>query len=221
MGITTLFKRIEWYHKKYGWAKLMKRTLIELRDRIDKRRYLNFLELHNLEVDSTWRQAGLTVACYKKESDIPANDIEQLIKLKSRLILFPFLNRYFQRGATLWLAKKNEDIASLIWSLNGGFNGFYEGLPISPNDSIIFAGETFPQFRGRGYFGTMIMLISEKLKLAGVSRVYVAVSFHNDAGINAQAKVLNRIGAVRYFRLGDYHIAIWARKSLTGNFIKY
>lgn len=214
MGITSLIRRVQWYHNKHGWSKLIWLGVAKTWDRVNKKEYINFLDLHSLEVDDTFKQAGVNVGCFSKESDIPDNDIEQLIKHKNKEILSQFLSRFFKRGATLWLAKKDGDIVSLIWSLNGGFSGFYTGIPICPNDTIVFAGETFPEFRGHNYFAMMILLICEQLKLGGMSRVYVAAHINNKESQKAQSKILKRIGAVRYFQLSNYHIAIWDKKSL-------
>lgn len=218
MAISLFIRKVRWYHNKHGWAKLIKLAAMKVRDCINKKEYINLLDLNTLKVDNTLKQDGITVECYNQESDIPANDMEQLIKLKSEEILLPFLNKFFNRGATIWLAKKDGCIVSLIWSLNGGFNGFYTGMPICPNDTVIFAGETFPEFRGRNYFAIMIILICEKLKLAGISRAYVAAHINNKASQKAQSKILKRIGAVRYFQLNNWHIVVWDKKYLMIDF---
>lgn len=218
MGITSFIRRVQYYHNKHGWAKLIKLAPIKAWDRINKKEYMYLLDLHTLENDNSLTQDGVVVECYNKVSDIPAKDMEQLINLKSKEILFPFLNNFFNRGATLWLAKKDLSIVSLIWSLNGGFNGFWMGMPMWPNDAIIFAGETFPEFRGRNYFAIMIILICKKLRLAGISRAYGAAHLNNKASQKAQSRIWKRIGAVRYFNLTKWHIVIWDKSSLMIDF---
>jgi len=214
VGISSFIRKIAWYHNKHGWGKLIKLAAMNVLDRINKKEYMYLLDLNKLEVDNAFKQKGVMVECYNKESDIPANDMEQLIKLKSKEILLPFLKRFFDRGATLWLAKKDGYIVSLIWSLNGGFKGFYMGLPICPNETVIMAGQTFSEFRGHSYFAIMIMLICEKLKASGISRAYMGAHVNNKASQRAQAKILKRIGAVRHFHINRWHIAIWDKKSL-------
>lgn len=218
MGISTLIKKVQWYHAKHGWARLINLAIMKTWDRINKKEYMYFLDLNTLEVDNTLKRNGVTVECYNKESDISANDIEQLTKLKSKEILLRFLNRFFNRGAILWLAKRKGEIVGLIWSLNGGFEGFWVGIPICPKDAIILAGETFPEFRGRNYFAIMIILICEKLKATGISRAYGAAHIHNKASQKAQSKIWKRFGAVRHFQISKWHIAIWDKKSLMLDF---
>lgn len=213
MGIDSFVRRVRWYRNKHGWVKLIELAAMSIWRHINKQEYMYFLDLNTLERDHTLNTDNITVACYKKESDIPITDMEQLIGLKSNEILLSFLHRYFSRGATLWLAKKSGEIVSLIWSLNGGFNGFYTGLPMGPNDSTIIAGETFPEFRGRNYFAVMIMLICENLKAAGMSRAYVVAHISNKASQRALSKILKRIGAARHFHINHWHIVIWDEKS--------
>ena len=140
MAISLFIRKVRWYHNKHGWAKLIKLAAMKVRDCINKKEYINLLDLNMLEVDNTLKQDGVTVECYNKESDIPANDMKQLIKLKSEELLLAFLNKFFTRSATIWLAKKDGCIVSLIWSLNGGFNGFYTGMFISEVSEAYYYG---------------------------------------------------------------------------------
>jgi len=218
MRIDSFIRKIKWYHNKHGWAKLVSLAAMNIRDRMNKKEYMYCLDLNTLEFDNTIKKSGVTVESFNKELDIPANDMEQLITLKSKEILLPFLNKFFNRGATIWLAKKDGCIVGLVWSLNGGFNGFWMGMPICPHDTIMIAGETFPEFRGRNYFAIMIILICEKLKLTGTSRAYGASHINNMASQKAQSKIWKRVGAVRYCQLRNWHIAVWDKKLLMIDF---
>lgn len=218
MGVGSFVKRVKWYYNKHGWLRLGKLTVIKLWSRVNRKEYINLIDLNMLEVDNTFNLDGITVVAYKKELEISPEDMEQLVKLKSKEILLPFLEKCFHRGATLWLAKKEESIVSLFWSLNGGFNGFYIGIPICPNETILFSGETFSEFRGRNYFAIMIILICKELKLTGISRAYVGAHIYNEASQKAQSKILKRIGAVRHFELNNCHIVIWDKKYLMTDF---
>ena len=219
MKIRSFIKKIQWYHNKYGgWGNLIMRVAVKGWSIIDKKEYIYLLDFNTLEVGNTLKHDGIVVESYYKISDIPANDMAQLIKLKSKEILLPFLNSFFNRSARLWIAKKDDGIASVIWTLNGGFNGFYMGIPICPNETIFLAGETFSEFRGHNYLAIVMILICEILKQSGIIRAYSGAHMKNKASQKAQSKIFKRIGAVRYFQLHNWQFVIWDKKYLMIDF---
>ena len=86
---------------------------------------------------------------YEVPESIPKADKDQLIRLKSEEILDSHLHHFFKKGATLWIAKIDQQIVGLCWTLIGGFDGFYS-MPMTSRDAIYLAAEVFPEFRGQG-----------------------------------------------------------------------
>lgn len=218
MSVRSLARKVLWYHKKHGWVRLTKLFLAKATERINRKEYMYLLDLNTIGDVNPFLEDGIVVESFTKASDIPPNDMEQLVKLKSDEILSGFLSSFFDRGATIWLAKKDGRIVSLLWSKIGGFNGFWMGHPICPNDAILVAGETFPEFRGRNYFAMMIRVMCGKLKEAGISRAYGAAHINNRASQKSQSKVWKRIGAVRYFGVFKWYVAIWDKNSVMMDF---
>jgi RimJ/RimL family protein N-acetyltransferase len=105
-------------------------------------------------------------------------------------------------------------VVGIFWTLIGGFDGFYSGLPIFPNDAVFLAGETFSEFRGRNVMPTMMSLVLLKLKEAGVSRVYAGSHVKNAASKRTISKVFKRLGTLRSLKFCKWHIAIWDKNSI-------
>lgn len=203
-----------WYHNKHGWIKLTKLFLKRIWWRLNNKVVMYYFDLSMMEVDKSILRENVFVESYEKMQDIPLNDLEILTKLKSKEILLPFLKKFFDRGAILWLTKEDGKLVNLIWTLVGGFNGYYEGLPIVSSDAIFLATETFPEYRGRSILRITIILVCLKLKERGIARVYSVSNINNDISVRSQAKVLKRMGTVRSFGFIKWYIAIWDKKSV-------
>lgn len=214
MSVKSFTGRVLWYQKKHGSIRLIRLSFQKALTWINRKEVLYCLDLNTIEADSGPLGDGVTVDCYHKAYDIPLADMEQLVRLKGKEVLTTFLESFFGRSASLWLMRENGKIASLVWSKVGGFSGYYMGVPIFPNDAIMMAGETFPDFRGRRFISALMRAICESLKKNGISRVYGGAHVSNVASQRAQSKAWRRIGVLRHFGLAKWHIAIWDKNSL-------
>ncbi|MFH1335122.1 MAG: hypothetical protein ABII96_01260 [Candidatus Zixiibacteriota bacterium] len=212
MGVKSFIRKVIWYHKKHGWLKLTKLSLERIWWHLNDKGVMYYLDLSTMEVDKSLLRENVFVESYEKMQDIPLKDIEILTELKSKEILMVFLKRLVDRGATLWLTKEDGKLVNVIWTLVGGLNGYYEGLPIVSSDVIFLAGETFPEYRGRSILRITISLVCLKLKERGISRVYSVPNIKNDISVRSQSKVLKRMGTVRSFGFFKWYIAIWDKK---------
>ena len=149
------------------------------------------------------------VQSYEVPESIPKADKDQLIRLKSEEILDSHLHHFFKKGATLWIAKIDQQIVGLCWTLIGGFDGFYS-MPMTSRDAIYLAAEVFPEFRGQAIASALRLLIYSQLRQHGVARVFVKLHVANVSSLRSVAKTNNqRIGIVRTFRIFGKYITIW------------
>jgi RimJ/RimL family protein N-acetyltransferase len=149
------------------------------------------------------------VKSYETLEGIPRADKDQLIRLKSKEILDSHLHHFFEKGATLWIAKIDQKIVGLCWTLIGGFDGFYS-IPMTSRDAIYLAAEVFPEFRGQGIATAIRLLVYSQLRQQGVSRVFAKVHVANVPSLKSLTKTGNQqIGIVRTFRIFGKHITIW------------
>jgi hypothetical protein len=215
MSVKVFLKKVAWYQKKHGSIELLKLFIVKNWRRLNNKGIMYLFDLKTMPTDRDMSRQGIAVACYKAAADIPINDMTHLIDLKSKEILLPFLKSFFDRGATLWLGKDGEKIVSLCWTKVGGFQAYYSGLIIWPDEAIILAVETFSEFRGLNYCPVMIGLICKKLKEYGVSRVYIGTHIKNISMQRSLSKTnAKRIGIVRTYKLFNRYITIWNEESM-------
>jgi len=214
MGIPKLYKKFLFYYKKHGLKKLILFSLIKFWRRIDNKEIMFLFDLDSMNIKTDECFPPISVEAYESLRKVPEEDMKQLIQLKSEEILKTFLESFFKRGATLWLAKLEDKIVGLEWTLVGGFDGFYS-MPMTLKDAIVLALEVFPEFRGKGIAATMRWLIYERLKKCGVSRIFAKVHISNIPELRSLAKTGNiKIGTVRTLNLFSKHITIWDKKTL-------
>lgn len=215
MSLKNSFKNILFYRKKHGLKRLIKLSFLKLwHDYINIKEVVFVFDLRGNEFGSINTPHNLIVMPYNSKESIPCNDIEQLIELKSREILLPFLDKFFGYDATFWLAKMDGKVVGLQWSLTGGFNGFYS-LPIASNEAIFLAAEVFPAYRGYSIYTHMTHLTCLKLKENGISRIYFKVHVSNTSSLKSASKTKSRnIGTVRTIKILNKYITIWDKDSI-------
>ena len=215
MSVKSFFRKVLWYQKKHGTVHLIKLFLERNWQRFNKKEFMYLLDLKTMSVDNSILRGNISVESYSSQEDIPSKEMEQLVKLKSIEILRPALRSFFDRCATLWLAKQDDKPVSLCWTITGGFKGYYSGLHVWHDEAIILAVETFSKFRGHNYCPIMIDLICERLKEGGISRVYIGTHIKNNPMQRSLSKTnAKRIGAVRYCGILKWYIVIWDKNSL-------
>lgn len=149
------------------------------------------------------------VRSYESPEGIPREDRDQLIRLKSEEILDSFLHRFFEKGATLWIFKIDQEIVGMCWTLIGGFDGFYS-MPITSRDAIYLAAEVFTEFRGQSIATAARLLVYSQLRQDGVSRVFTKSHVANVSSLRSIAKTDNQqVGIVRTLKIFSRNITIW------------
>jgi hypothetical protein len=149
------------------------------------------------------------VKSHESLESIPKEDRQQLVQSKSEEILDSFLDHFFKKGATLWIAKIDKKIVGLCWTLIGGFDGFYS-MPMTSKDAIYLAAEVFTEFRGQAIATATRLLVYTQLRQQGVARVYTKSHVANVSSLKSIGKTANKqIGKVRTIKIFGRHITIW------------
>jgi hypothetical protein len=207
--MTSFYKKVLWYIKKHGLKSLILLSLTRLWETIDNKEVVFLSDLNSMALEMAKDRPSLSVQAYKTPESIPKEDMDQLIRLKSKDILNSILQHLFEKGATLWIAKVEDRVVGLTWTLIGGFDGFYS-VPIPSMDAIWFAQEVFSEARGQGIAGAMRGLIFKHLAQQGVSRIYAKVHYSNVSQLRSMDRTGNiRIGMVRTFKVLNRLITIW------------
>ncbi|MCX7013930.1 MAG: GNAT family N-acetyltransferase [Candidatus Sumerlaeota bacterium] len=125
------------------------------------------------------------------------------------LVLEALLERFFRRGAILWVARIEGEIAGYCWSLVGGNDGHYV-FPLGEADVVIMADEVFPDFRGRGIAPALIEEVLAWHGNQGASRAYIASALWNRASLRSIAKTrFQELATVHETRIFGHRAAIW------------
>lgn len=209
MAIRSLIGKVKWYSRKHGWPNLIKLFLQKIYFTVNEKDAVFALDLKTEKIDQSLSRENIRVERYRSIGDIPSEDMEELIRLKNRDILMPFLKSFFERGADLWLTKEDGALVSLIWTSIGGFSAYYNGIQVLPNDVVFHAGETFKDYRGRNLLAIMMCKVCVRLQEEGISRAYSASHIKNNPSVKSQAKVLKMVGSVRCYNILKWQIAIW------------
>ena len=129
---------------------------------------------------------------------------------KSERAISHFFNRWFSRGATLWLYIINQNVVGVQWTIPRGFGGFYS-VPIGPGEVIIVAGEVFPPFRGKGLYPHMARRLYSELRKAGYRCAYLKVAASNLPMVRSMSGTSAvRLGRVYTRRLAGKWLTIWS-----------
>jgi len=209
-----LINQFNWYRSRYSLGKIVILSVQRIVDRwIMKSRYVFVIELK--EKSYTYSPiVPLRLDVFGSFNEIPGECLEQLTRLMPPGRALTFLRHFFEYGARLWIAKINDRIVGLKWTLAGGFGGFF-CMPIEETAVVSLAEQVFLPFRGQGLWEEITACILSRLQQEGVSRVYFAVHHKNRSMLRAVKKAnIKRIGRVVTFRLPGFHASFWQARYL-------
>ena len=215
MQIYALYQQYQWYRLKHGLVKLIKLAWVKFWHHY----VIRSLYLFSLDLRADDKVIGpcgseVSLESYLTLESIRPQDFAQLIELKGKAVLLPFLRSFFDRGARLWLAKVEERVVGLRWTLVGGFHGFH-CMPIASTEVVLLAVEVFEAYPGRGIYSKMTRELLWELKKQGVSRVYLTVHSRNISMLRAMRKTgIPMIGSVRNFELFGCYVTVWDKDLL-------
>jgi ribosomal protein S18 acetylase RimI-like enzyme len=90
----------------------------------------------------------------------------------------------FRKGASLWLARWDGDLAGYGWSLScGSMEGCY--YPADPEDVHLLEFLVFPEYRGQRINSLLVNHILRHLAAEGRVHAYLDVAEWNQAGLNS------------------------------------
>lgn len=212
-GAPAFSEHLSFYIKKFGILPLFWKVLVKgWRTVFVRSEWMYHIDLKDDQrcngVDST-----LSMTSFMTAEEVDVRSFNQLKEFKSELTISRFLNRFFSRGACLWLIRVDEDIAGVLWTLPGGFDGFYS-IPIASDEVIILAVEVFSKYRGKGLFPKSLNTLCQALKERGYRSAYLKVAFWNKSMQRSMGKVPWEIlGNVITFKLGTCYVTAWRHVS--------
>lgn len=117
----------------------------------------------------------------------------------------------FEKGASLWLAECEEQLAGYGWTIQGQtIEPYY--FPLGPDDVHLFDFHVFPHYRGRGVNPYLIALILDHLTAGRGGRAFIEARAWNDAQLMSLRKTpFRRLGLARSFTIFDRTFVSWMK----------
>jgi len=172
-----------------------------------QKEWLYVMDLANAEGSPGKDLDGLVLCGFRSEGELDARVRGGMLRFKSDLGLQRFLERWFGRGATLWVAERNGEVLGVQWTLERGIGGFYS-VPVLKGEVVIVAVEVFPAYRGQGIYPWMAKALLPELRKLGYKRAYLKVAARNYPMLRSMAKT-------PYEKVAKVYTRGWAGKSLT------
>ena len=219
MTMPVFFKKLIYYYKKHGILKLSFLACIRARRALLQNQDVMFyLDCSELSSNRYHSENSFKVERYEKIEDIPQKYLDRFYRLKGGdKMIQPFFEKFFNWEAVFWLALLNDEVVGYHWSINEGFEGFYD-LPMTGKDSVLVASEVFPEYRGQGINPRMINHIAHELKKEGITRLFIGSKVWNKAQLRSIAKTnFHELGTTRTLRIFGRFITVWQRKELKRN----
>lgn len=184
--------------RRHGLRGLLFKALVDgYRKCFGRFEFLMFLGRDDLSRDTTLSD-GVEVAGYESRDEIPETDLAALAELKGGWeLLEADLEAFFSCGGggeTFWLAKIDGNVAGYLWTVRGGFDGFYL-IPLTSEDAVVIGVLTFPDYRGRGLMRDLVVQAAVTLADQGVLRMVAGVYTWNRASVSGFRKAGFRIVA--------------------------
>lgn len=201
---------LKFYLRKHGPVGLCKRFLTICRTKVlGQIEWLYALDLDSHEIAERSNKQGMVLLRLTEAGQLDSNTRSALLRFKSDFALQTFIDRWFARGAILWIAKQEDQIVGVQWTLKGGIDGFYS-VPVLPAEVIVVAVEVFPPFRGQGLYPLMAAELAIELRLLGYRRAYLKVAASNGPMQRSMTKTLfSKVASVYTRRLGAKSITVW------------
>lgn len=215
-GFRRLSEQYRWYRSRYSLLGLLAASANKFVNRwIITSKYLFVVDLKDY-VSRTTTTTQVRVQSYTDIRRIPQDELAQLSALMGPGRAQPFLEHFFGYGAHLWVARLDERVVGIKWTVRGGLRGFY-CIPIGDREVVSLAEQVFRPYRGLGVWAQMTDAILPRLAEEGITRVYFGVHCRNTPMLRAVKKAeIQSVGRVRTFRCLGWQVSIWASRHLWG-----
>lgn len=203
-------RRLIRYYQENGLRGTLRRLVIAIRRGLyDNKTVLFYIDLQCTEAAGPILPATFGLEAVNHYSQLQSYDLERIFDHLGKYRTEHELHDRLEKGANLWLLRVEHKLAALIWSIRGKMTEPYF-LPLMADDAVLFAAETFPDYRGRGLYPLLVECVFGELKKQKVVRVYGMAATWNAASLRGLAKTRFRhYGKASMLHLQDKTITVW------------
>ena len=170
------------------------------------------IDLTKVDCEGFSMPEGVEIKRFHSIDEIDKEDYKVLIERGTSLMgsaASILVRERFNKGAVLWLLKKNGQLAGYNWTIiNNHVTPTY--FPHTETDAHSIGTEIFPDFRGCHLFRLFLEGRKVILKKEGSKRYYSETFLWNKRAIKANLKIsLRKIGIATRFSIFSKNIVIW------------
>ena len=149
--------------------------------------------------------------CKTKYEMMTKTELFSLENNGNRNVNYYKLKSHFDKGATLWIVKLDDDVLGFVWSIKGKtYTPYY--FPIGPNDVQLFDAEVFTKFRGKALSKHLFIYVLNELSKQNIKNLYTDTAIWNIPIQRTLSKLdFNKIGLVRKFVVLNKAFVIWSK----------
>jgi len=211
MGVSESISRFSDFYKRHGLLASLSRTWQGLKRTVHLNRMLVFYcDLAKLPAGPKSVPTTLKVERLIDYSALGKHDLEVLTSFWHPKQAHRNIKERFEKRASLWLIKWDQQIAGYCWTIQGRTIAPYY-FPLGRDDVQVFDWFVFPKFRGRGVHWFLVSHILQTLASEGMSRAFGDVAAWNQASLASyKMTAFRRLGWVRSFTLFGITVVSWA-----------
>lgn len=152
--------------------------------------------------------AGCCVRGVKSLAELDSDDVQEITSYWNPKLARQNIRERFEKGASLWLVKSENQLAGFGWTLVGNVIEPYY-FPLGQDDVHFFDFYIVPRFRGRGLNPYLITYILSQLVTSG--RAYIEAAEWNSAQLSSLAKTsFQCLGSVAQCRIFGGTLLRWS-----------
>lgn len=202
--------RISRYYRTHGLWETAVHTFVYLRRYALPEKVIVYVaelaEIGNPEENGA---QDLRIECIMSADALCEPDLQALLAQRDPELMRSQIRERFSKGAWLWLAKLDSEIAGMLWTLRQTpLKPYY--FPLLERDIHLFDDEVFPAFRGRGINPWLVTSVLAELGRQEASRAYIETAPWNHAEIKSLSKTpFRKLGVARKVRILRRTVTVW------------
>jgi len=210
------FARLVEFRRRHGFWATIRRVFTSV-DRFlrSNRTVLFYCDISAVPLYEGNSTSVVTIEQKRSRSDLSVQDLIRLEDAWNPRIMQRLMEERFQRGAALWLAKFEGELAGYGWTLDAG-TMVPHYFPLGCNDVHLFDFHVLVEYRGKRVNPSLVGHILNKLVEERKSRAFIEVEEWNYAQLSSLRRTpFLSFGVASKRRVLGRNLIIWSVMSPT------
>jgi ribosomal protein S18 acetylase RimI-like enzyme len=214
MSILSSLSRLLEYYRRHGAAATLGRAKVAgKRALVAGRLAVFYCDLAEQKLSPINIPENLQVRRLTSLEELGQEHLQTMVSFWNPKLAERNIRERFEKGASLWLAECEEQLAGYGWTMRGKTIAPYY-FPLGPDDEHLFDFHVFPNFRGRGINPCLVDCILDHSTKANAGRAFIEAAEWNEAQLSSLRKTPFRcLGLVRSITLCGHTFVSWTRNA--------